>query len=132
MKYDTMKKHWDYVDDCYKGVIEIKSDSKVEKYLPKFPVEARNHAKHPQYTLRCWAADCIILCIISYLAELAISFFKGIRKLTATILTTTAFDCGAYFRTRKTSFPIDYWFHNHRFLSGLKYLTAAPCALGAD
>jgi len=55
--YKTMLSHWDYVNDCYKGVIEIKSDSKVQKYLPKFPVEARNHAKHPQYTLRCWAAD---------------------------------------------------------------------------
>jgi len=55
--YKTMFSHWDYVSDCYKGVIEVKSDAKIEKYLPKFPAEARNHAKHPQYILRCWAAD---------------------------------------------------------------------------
>jgi hypothetical protein len=55
--YQTMKPQWEYVDDCYKGVIEIKSPQKVETYLPKFPVEARNDAKNPQYKLRSWAAD---------------------------------------------------------------------------
>ena len=45
------------VDDCYKGVIAIKSPEKMETYLPKFPVESRNDAKDPQYKLRCWSAD---------------------------------------------------------------------------
>ena len=55
--YETMLPQWEYVDDCYKGVIAIKSPEKQHIYLPKFPVEARNPAKDPQYQLRCWAAD---------------------------------------------------------------------------
>jgi hypothetical protein len=52
-----LKPQWEYVDDCYKGVIAVKSAQKVETYLPKFPVEAKNDAKNPQYKLRSWSAD---------------------------------------------------------------------------
>ena len=55
--YEMMLSQWEYVDDCYKGVIAIKSPEKQHIYLPKFPVEARNPAKDPQYQLRCWSAD---------------------------------------------------------------------------
>jgi len=55
--YDMMYPQWEYVDDCYKGVIAIKSREKRHLYLPKFPVEERNPAKDPQYQLRCWSAD---------------------------------------------------------------------------
>ena len=55
--YETIFPQWEYVNDCYKGVIAIKSPEKQAKYLPKFPVEARNPAKDPQYQLRCWTAD---------------------------------------------------------------------------
>ena len=55
--YETMSAQWEYVDDCYKGVIAIKSPEKMQKYLKKFPIELRNPGKDPQYQLRCWAAD---------------------------------------------------------------------------
>ena len=55
--YDMMLPQWEYVDDCYKGVIAIKSGNKREHYLKKFPSEVKNAAKNPQYDLRCWAAD---------------------------------------------------------------------------
>ena len=56
-QYAMMLPWWEYVDDCYKGVIAVKSKEKQEIYLKKFPVESRNEAKNPQYELRCWAAD---------------------------------------------------------------------------
>jgi hypothetical protein len=55
--FETILPQWEYVDDCYKGVIAVKSDEKRHLYLPKFPVEERNPGKDPQYKLRCWAAD---------------------------------------------------------------------------
>ena len=55
--YETILPQWEYAEDCYKGVIAIKSPEKQHLYLPKFPVEARDPAKESQYQLRCWAAD---------------------------------------------------------------------------
>lgn len=56
-KYDQLLPFWELVDDCYAGTIAVKSPEKMERYLRKFPVEARNGAKQEQYHLRCWAAD---------------------------------------------------------------------------
>ena len=55
--YDMMLHQWEYVDDCYKGVIAIKSREKRETYLKKFPSEVNDTTKNSQYELRCWAAD---------------------------------------------------------------------------
>ena len=55
--YELMAPQWEYVSDCYKGVIAIKSPEKMHVYLPKFPVEERTPTKEPQYRLRAWAAD---------------------------------------------------------------------------
>ena len=43
--YELMAPQWEYVSDCYKGVIAIKSPEKMHVYLPKFPVEERTAAK---------------------------------------------------------------------------------------
>ena len=53
--YDDMFPHWEYVDDCYKGVIALKSPQKMEQYLPKFPVEARSgrNGNH-RHNRPCW------------------------------------------------------------------------------
>lgn len=46
---------WQYADDCFNGVAEIKSPAKREKYLHMFPSE-RDNGQH-QYELRCKMAD---------------------------------------------------------------------------
>lgn len=56
-QYETMKSQWEYVNDCYKGVIAVKDPEKKALYLPKFPSEAHDPAKQEQYDLRCWSAD---------------------------------------------------------------------------
>lgn len=48
---------WQYVDDCYTGVPEIKSPEKRLKYLLPSPSEKDDVGKGGQYDLRCHLAD---------------------------------------------------------------------------
>ena len=60
-QYEMLLPHWTYVDDCYKGVIAVKSNEKMHNYLEKFPVEKRNPGKDEQYKLRCSMAEHFLL-----------------------------------------------------------------------
>jgi hypothetical protein len=110
--YEELLPHWQYVDDCYEGIVVIKNKSNRQKYLKPFPSEKNKTDDNSQYAVRCHFAD------YDNIFRSAVTSMVGVMNRTAPIV---QFDEGDEEITPQEVRDIDVWGNKYDDrLNGLK------------